>query len=354
MVILGMLTISSYFPLHISSAWVGAIATIGSITLALPEHTIACALRQPIILTCITLMGGIEASRSWRIALLVCPKLGAEKSNEKKVQLARSKVLRGLSRLLDCTKAVTRCKRSVAVGNKSLRRQVTLADSMWVTTFLVLPQIILQVLNLSVTELRVHSIQIEDNIYTCQSKVGSWTLVVGIILTVIPFLLALILNVQSEGMPNVFREYNQIATSIRLCVGMLFTTLPSISMAGDLLPDVNAYLLGASVLSFVLPLSYQIAWVKLHLVKGTRRSDANQNQRRRSTIKRLPSNTSSEHRSGEDSLEVLAAADDANTVSSMFNAMGRVEKSLEADLDVKCSKRMVPNIPTRKASLSWR
>ena len=160
-----------YFPLHIiSSSWVGAIATIGSITLALPEHTIACALRQPIILTCITLMGAIEASRSWRIALLVCPKLGAEKSNEKNVQLARSKVLRGLSRLLDCTKAVTRCKRSIAVGNKSLRRQVTLADSMWVTTFLVLPQIILQILNLSVTELRVHSIQIEDNIYTCQSK----------------------------------------------------------------------------------------------------------------------------------------------------------------------------------------
>ena len=41
----------------------GAIATFGSFTLALPEYDAACAIRQPIILTCISLMGSITVAR---------------------------------------------------------------------------------------------------------------------------------------------------------------------------------------------------------------------------------------------------------------------------------------------------
>ena len=38
---------------------------------ALPEYDISCALRQPIIFTCLTLMGNILVARTWRIGCIM-------------------------------------------------------------------------------------------------------------------------------------------------------------------------------------------------------------------------------------------------------------------------------------------
>ena len=51
----------------------GSIATVASFLFALPQSNVACALRQPIILTNLTLMGSVLVARSWRIGCIVCP-----------------------------------------------------------------------------------------------------------------------------------------------------------------------------------------------------------------------------------------------------------------------------------------
>ena len=64
----------------------GAIATFGSITLALPEYDAACAVCQPVILTtCVSLMGTILVARAWHIGCLVSSTLSTASSEEARV-----------------------------------------------------------------------------------------------------------------------------------------------------------------------------------------------------------------------------------------------------------------------------
>lgn len=49
----------------------GAIATIASFLFAFPEYDVTCALRRPIILTCITIMGNLLIARAWRIGCII-------------------------------------------------------------------------------------------------------------------------------------------------------------------------------------------------------------------------------------------------------------------------------------------
>ena len=80
-------------------ALAGAIATFGSFTLALPESDAACAIRQPIIITCIS---SITVARAWRIGCLMSPTLSSTSSEDARgvasMQLARTKVMEVLSK----------------------------------------------------------------------------------------------------------------------------------------------------------------------------------------------------------------------------------------------------------------
>ena len=178
----------------------GAIATFGSFTLALPEYDAACAIRQPIILTCISLMGSITVARAWRIGCLLSPILSfasSEKIQVDRVHLVRAKVMRTLSKLSGWALVVGSCGRfrtgSESDATKCIRKQITLAESVRVVAMLVLPQVILQVVNLSVSSVRMQSVKLyEDDIYACQSDTGPVFLIFGIELAVIPFLVALL------------------------------------------------------------------------------------------------------------------------------------------------------------------
>ena len=129
-----------------------------------------------------------------------------------------------------------------------------------------LPQIILQIINLSVPEVRMQSVVIDADLYACQCEIGPWLLALGTILASSPFFLALLLNVKSEGMPDLFREFDQIARSVRASIGVLWITLPTIAMVADILPNAHAYLLAGSLLSFILPLCHHIAWLRMSTI----------------------------------------------------------------------------------------
>ena len=87
------------------------------------------------------------------------PALSVASPEEEKVdrmQLARTKVLRALSKLSRWTLVVGNCGRYriASTDIKSLRTRVTFADSMHVTAVLVLPQVILKITNISVPSVK--------------------------------------------------------------------------------------------------------------------------------------------------------------------------------------------------------
>ena len=85
---------------------------------------------------------------------------------------------------------------------------------MRVTSILMMPQVILQILNISVPCMRMSSVELDDSIFICQSDTDIWLLIVGILIASMPFFLLLLLNVKRVGTPDQFREYNEIKASI--------------------------------------------------------------------------------------------------------------------------------------------
>jgi len=139
-------------------ATAGAIATIASFLFALPEYDVCCALRQPIILICITFMGNILVARVWRIGCIISPAAKFASSNNDKLdrmQVVRLKVMNILIALSQWGRFIGTCGRAKIGNNTGLRRTITFADSVLVTIILLVPQLVLQIINLSVLRLHV-------------------------------------------------------------------------------------------------------------------------------------------------------------------------------------------------------
>ena len=299
----------------------GSIATLCALALALPDYDVACAMRQPVILTCITLMGSILVSRSWRISCIICPTLGFAASGDKEgnfVHSARLKLMGILTKLSTWSLLVGSCGRAGRGGTKNtIRKQVTFADSLRVTAILMVPQVILQIVNLCLPNVRMHSVEIDEGLYVCENTVGPWFLALGVVVTSFPFLLALLLNLKNVGMPDLFREYDQLATCIRASVSVLLTTLPTIAMIDHTISNAHAYLVAGSLMSFLLPLQYYIAFMRLSGVK------------KKVTKKQMKSQSAPTTASSGDDPGTLQTAENSATMAKTFVAIGRHEKAVE-------------------------
>ena len=120
-------------------------------------------------------------------------------SNEK-IQAARLKAMNILTKASAWSLVLFRygkCKERARVGTYGIRQAITLADSACVTAVLIMPQIILQMTNLSMPVIRMQSVEIDDGLHICQCNIGSWLLLLGTIIASVPFLVALLLNVKS-------------------------------------------------------------------------------------------------------------------------------------------------------------
>lgn len=245
--------------------------------------------------------------------------------------------MNGFNTILGWTRYIGSCgKDRSRRRNSAIRSQVTLADLMYVTACLLLPQILLQIINLSVTAARMQSIQI-GGIHMCQSDIGYWFLAPGIVLALAPFVLALILNVKSQSsMPDVLREYDQILNSMKIAIGVLSITLPTVAMISQSTPNAHAYLMSASLLSFVLPLSYNIAWTKIWAIRKSTNGRTSQRRRSPTTVRRTNSEPTSSSLSDKDgdSLETLKDAEDAAVMGTMYSNIGSIKKALEVDADI--------------------
>jgi hypothetical protein len=116
-------------------------------------------------------------------------------------------------------------------------------------------------------------------------------------------------------------------------------------MVGTMVPTAHAYLLSASVLSFVLPLSYNIAHKRASLVKCIGLAKEAAKDKRKRVVTRSDSSAStpqkqkrvsnlSIHDDGEDDVELLKAAEDAVNMGKMFDRMGSKSKATDINEDV--------------------
>eukprot|EP00984_Skeletonema_dohrnii_P007702 scaffold2824_cov65-Skeletonema_dohrnii-CCMP3373.AAC.1 len=298
----------------------GAIASIASFLFAFSEYDATCALRQPIILTSITFMGNLLIGRAWRIGSIISSTTTFASSGDEidTLGMARLKVMNVLSKLSQLGRYVRSCGREkIGTSNSGIRRAITFADSIFVVIVLLIPQLVLQIVNLSVPGVRMGSVEILEGVgkgqYTCESRAGPYVLIVGIVLAAIPFGISLLINIKSKGIPDNFRELDKIVASMMSSFWMLLATLPTVGMIGQTQPNARAYLLAASVLSFVLPLSYNIAQTRLQNVMSTGRARGNANSKQGSSIQRQTKRTSSSSsRSGkaQDDLQLLQAAEE--------------------------------------------
>lgn len=319
-----------------------SIATVGTFTFAIPESNAACALRQPITFTSISFMGSILVSRAWRISCVVSPTTdfaSATSSNEKladKIEVSRSRLMFLLTKISEYSKMVLSCGkyRVQSTGRlKTLVRRVSPADSMRVALVLVIPQIILQIINLSLPSVRMQSVEVSDDIYDCRSNSGPLLLIIGLVICTLPFFVALLLNIQSAGLPGIFREFDQIVFSMGISFCILSITMPAVGLTSRLPGSTNAcaYLMAAAVLGFVLPLCYNVSsfWMK---VCSAKKGKANNKQTER--YLRRSSSLDVGNRTQIDDLQTLQMAEDSTTMSKMLLTMGRWEKALEINNDV--------------------
>jgi len=292
----------------------GAIATFASFMFTLPEFDISCALRQPIIFTCLSFMGNILLVRTWRIGCI----MGASRSfreednnarvgkMETSITVSRLAIMKLLSRISSWRGFISSCGKKKSISNIGIRSKITFADSMWVVAVLMIPQIILQIINLSIPSVRLESVEVYEEVYICESDLDSWSLAVGIVLVVIPFFVSLLLNTKGDGaVPDQFRELSEITSSLFASCCILIITLPTATMIKDTV-EAYAYLMGASVLSLTLPLCFRIA-------KSFSKSS-------------LSIDESSEYSSGR-----LKAAESSSIMGDLFEKMEKPDKALEID-----------------------
>jgi len=304
----------------------GAIATFASFMFTLPEYDISCALRQPIIFTCLTFMGNILVTRTWRIGCImgVSQSFIREDNNNGragKIETSRLAIMKVLSRISSWGGFIRSCGKKKSTSNIGIRRKITFADSVWVVAVLMIPQLILQIINLSIPNVRLESVEVSEEVYVCESA-SSWSLIVGIVLVIIPLLIALLLNTKGGGaVPEQFRELSEIASSLFASCCILIITLPTAAMVRNIVPEAYTYLMGASVLSFTLPCCFCIALKRAHAIKsqGTKKTVGKPT---RTSNRRLSLN--SEH-----NLTRLKEAEDTAIMGKMFSSMGQQNKAVE-------------------------
>lgn len=316
-------------------ALAGAIAILSCVAVAFPTSDASCAIQRHIILICISYMGSILVARTWRISCILSPALSfasSPSSSKNGLGVARLRCMSALSSISQWLNAAANCRigRRVSPGGNtnSMRKQITVADSTRLVWVLMLPQIILQIILLSVPTTKVRSNEIANDVYVCQSSVNDvGLLMAGIILAAAPFLLALLLNIKSDKALDKFREFDSIASSMKISIHVLAITLPTYAMIGPTVPTARAYLFASSVISVIFPVCHNIAWSKVCLLRCT-------DEAKQAVAKRLTQNTSVtsslSHRDNSihDSSVILEQLEEASATANMFEAMGKTEKAL--------------------------
>ena len=329
------------------------IITTASCYLLLPSSDVSCALRDPLLLVSLQLSGSTLMARAWRIEVLLCPalnsgadikpgivtnaKMRAFAGKAKNFLITVCDRLVAWQRLCDIRqmKYLCRCGRQVAATNthsihrtssKGLRRTVSIPSLLFLVFILCLPQITLQILNLSIDTMRgKRTIGFDGftglSTYECKSVLGFGFTWLGAILAIIPYAATIILSIPSSGLPPIFDELRLFTSSLSMSAIVISATGPAYAMS-RLSPDAAAFLLSATVLCAPLSLCWLVGRTKLNLVRSGG-GNGTVNLRRDSKAEE------SKDTSQQSFADFEKAASLALDLGSMFKAMGQKDREIE-------------------------
>jgi hypothetical protein len=240
-----------------------------------------CVIRDPIIFLSISIMGATVTGRAWRISSLMnnpLMKMGRNEENNS----ASSCIEKARLALLQALTVLSRCKCD-CVGNRNapnspFRIQISVGKMMIVTAILTTPQLIWQILVLSIPYTRpkqelilVEMFEYEMRRRECASQAqGAWPFWISVLFAALPLCCAYLLNMRPrrelDQLPSAVDERLQLQSSFRVFVQSLFMAVPVFYMA--VTPHVKAYSGIVLILSLTLPLCYHIVYLKLRYMEG--------------------------------------------------------------------------------------
>ena len=384
---------------------------IGGCYLLIPWSDWGCTFRQPVILTALSLSGSVLAGRVWRISTIMSPVLslggassfggegrlgslhasdsettlgdGASEDMTRSRRRRRRKIQRRIvemkKRTMEILSVISNWKRllrflhlrrgsyyrqNVRRRNSalSIRRKVPVDRLLFLVFVLMIPQIILQILNIAVPVMReTRAIHYDDEImvayHKCERPSGLASFIVGVILTLCPYFLTFLLSFDSSGLPDVFDALHAFIRACHIFLIVTIGSVPAVALART--PDTQLYataflVVGGTVMPpirFIVINKLKPIWrgekvmVVSHLLRrlgtgGGRGSERRQRRRRTSIVEddvdaasqsvTQTSNSQDDRNKRRQQAEANEkAASLALTVAKMYEDIGQSKKTVQ-------------------------
>lgn len=281
-------------PLYVCMFIASGLFTTCACYLYLYITNVGCIIREPLIFMSLSLMGAIIAARAWRISTLMSnPLINAGKGGDNdmngpaRVERMRKFVMMAISALSGCDYRALNLNstRGSHSGGRPLRVQINSMQMLRAILLLCIPQIILQVVVMSVPALRYTKTLSSPSIisysettfsqYQCQSSTSaSWAVYIfSALLVVLPFHCAYLLNMRSqqemEKLPQIIDERHQLKFSFLTVARFVVTNLPIVGLTYYYVcPAIRSYSAIVTVIGVPLSVNYYVAYVKLGALKS--------------------------------------------------------------------------------------
>jgi len=321
---------------------------IASCYLLMPLNDIFCLLREPFILTPLTLMGNILVGRIWRISMVMSPVLTVGKQTDESAPL-KTRIMDTLTVLSDYEMvmediAKCRCLSGEAARKRkrsSIRQRIPIQQLLWLIFLLQIPQLALQVCNLVVPSLQstqqLHWLSPGFAQPVCRHSSGAWPSWIGIVLCAVPYLVTLFLALHSEHLPSVFNEADACRQSFKVFLLVLCIAGPAYALSDSL--DSQTYLLSCIIFGVALPPCWFIVVSKLWPLWMGTSSKLNVKHilgKRGSYVPGLSLDV-------DGNAEHCKSATLALTIGKMYEDMGMVQKSISLFDDALALWQWDPN-----------
>jgi hypothetical protein len=241
----------------------GCFTFIGGICLIVTPPTVpTCALAECVIFISITLIGSSLAAMAWRVERIASPiamfgrrrrnssdnitarsaNVGFTDGNNKKDKSLLYKIKK---RNVDILTSIAELsfRKQIAISNRSIhgstiRQTITKRSLIKVTGFLLLPQLVFQLLGMALVQLRRYPL--DDGICVRPSNT-LWTIVVGTILTVLPFV-SLLITVYKREADSHIPDVLSLEDSTR-CIFIVFTLwhYSVVAPSSDSIPIIQTF-----------------------------------------------------------------------------------------------------------------
>ena len=327
---------------QVLQALVGAgTVSVACSYLLLPDRR-WCWLREPLILTPLSLVGTILVARIWRIIILLSPVLPSS-ANKSAVDKLQQAILQSLTWLASTQQLMGRGDRRHTNAFKTIRPKITIGQLFYLVGLLMIPHLVLQICVLTIPSLREQYTLTEHNlpttaqhvdVATCAAPIGQWPLILGVVLTAIPYLVTAFLTATSASiLPKAFNDASLINRAFACFCVMILVAAPAYFLSTGA-PNAHTYLAFCMVLAASLPPCWFLVLTKLyHIMSSNNGRQGKSKQLSRVirgggapddnslaiTIRGLNDNQTNEHEK---------AAKLALTIGKMYEDMGLVQKSI--------------------------